>query len=230
MGWAPSHRLVLDSFLELLRDRAGAQVSPHSPDPMGNPWGLAPASPFLPHHARGRWGGSGQVPLRLSSRQHPRRIGPFPKDHSMGMGSASATGVLSREEMLRTAATPCSLRHCQCDRRQLRPAPSDPERHPAPAPSLFYLFPAAASSRAFLPSLSFPFFLYFGTACCNKYPNRCFNSWCRPWFVGGLFGMGLEGPVLGRGRIFGCIHQTWWRAGHTARPTRIYRAPWLELD
>lgn len=172
VGWAPSHRLMLDSFLGLLQDHARAQVLPHSPDPMGNPWGLAPASPFLPHHAQGGWGGSGQVPLRLSSRQHPHRIGPFPREHSMGTGSASTTGILSREEMLQPPATPCSLCHCQCDRRQLHSTPLDPERHPAPAPSLFYLFPAAASSRAFLPSLSFPFFLYFGTACCNKYPNR----------------------------------------------------------
>lgn len=105
------------------------------------PWGT-PGVPLRCHRsyltrARGGRGGSRKVPLRLSSRQHPHRIGPFPREHSMGTGSASTAGVLSREEMLWPPATPRSLRHCWCDQRWLRSSPSDPERHPAPAPSLF---------------------------------------------------------------------------------------------
>lgn len=48
----------------------------------------------------------------------------------------------------------------------------------------------------------FSFLLYFGTMCCNKYPNRCFNSWCRPWFVGELLRMELEGPGLEKATRF----------------------------
>lgn len=109
--------------------------------------------------------------------------------------------------------------------------PPRTQRDTRPLPPLYFIY----FQQLLAAGLFYPLFLFLSFCILER--RVVINTQIGVLTAG--VGLGLWGGFLGWGwrvlfwggrRIFGCIHQTWWRAGHTARPTRIYRAPWLELD
>lgn len=219
MGWGPSHHTVLNSFPRLLRLHRRAESSglvPLSGDPgrplLGSRSGVTlPTSPAF--GAAMDREGSRQVPatagLSLLSSPPPRpcRIRPFPASTTRG-GGCSHPGRPGDSQAGRRGS---GHRPHHAPFLAARSASTSVGNGETPRPCLvfIYLLPEAVNSSAFLPSTFFSFLLYFGTTCCNKYPNRCFNSWCQPSFLrvrpsqGGAGGSSLG--VRGGQWFFGCI-------------------------
>lgn len=187
---------------------------------LGGPWQTPLGVPVRRHpsYLTCLWGchgrrGSRQVPatpgLSLLSSPPPRpcRIRPFPASTTRG-GGCSHPGRPGDSQAGRRGSGHQPHHAPFLAARSASTSVGNGET-PRPCLVFIYLLPEAVNSSAFLPSTFFSFLLYFGTTCCNKYPNRCFNSWCQPSFLrvrpsqGGAGGSSLG--VWGGQWFFGCI-------------------------